>query len=157
VTSSLSVPVLAPAFATTCKGYVSSPREKEYISKMGRSGWWSDGAESRRLRQKCVGKHVQCVKMCIYIPSKRMGLTLFFLYLPWPIFVTTSYHQQVLPCHSARTVSKVERLEDTRKPPWQTKGGREMLVKQSPNNIQLILRTWLVMQSMNRIDNQFNT
>ena len=47
--------------------------------------------------------------------------------------------QQVLSCHSASTVSHVERLEDTRNPPWQTKGGREMLEKQSSRNILLIL------------------
>ena len=48
-------------------------------------------------------------------------------------------HQQVLSCHSASTVSHVERAEDTRIPPWQTKGGRETPVKQSPKNILLMM------------------
>ena len=47
--------------------------------------------------------------------------------------------QQVLSYHSASTVSQVERAEDTRTPPWPTKGGREMLEKQSSRNILLIL------------------
>ena len=45
---------------------------------------------------------------------------------------TISYHQQVLSCYSASTVSHVERAEDTRIPPWQTKGGGEMLENNPP-------------------------
>ena len=41
-------------------------------------------------------------------------------------------HQQVLSCHSASIASQVERAEDTRNPPWQTKGGGEMLENNPP-------------------------